>query len=69
MAHKRPDRLERAAIRWHGRLEFEASTLTMSESIFALTAITQLEHDPERVREVLRRFLHRAHPTSVKPMR
>jgi len=28
MARVRPDRLERAAIRWHGRLEIEATTLT-----------------------------------------
>jgi hypothetical protein len=31
IAAVRPDRLERAAVRWHGRLEVEASGLTLAE--------------------------------------
>jgi hypothetical protein len=38
IAQARPDRLEAAAIRWHGRLEIEARSLTLAESRFALTA-------------------------------
>src|SRR5262245_30287947 len=31
LARSRPDRLERAAIRWHGRLEVESQMLTIAE--------------------------------------
>jgi hypothetical protein len=37
-AKEKPERLERAALRWHGRLELEASMLTIEESQFALAA-------------------------------
>jgi hypothetical protein len=32
IARVQPDRLEPAAIRWHGRLEIEARSLTLAES-------------------------------------
>jgi len=34
--------LEHAAVRWHGRLELEASTMTLSESQLALAALASL---------------------------
>jgi hypothetical protein len=43
IAAQRPDRLERAAIRWHGRLEVELPMLTLAESRFALAALERLE--------------------------
>jgi hypothetical protein len=55
MAAVRPDRLERAAIRWHGRLEVEASTLTLAESRFALAALERLPADPQAA-DMLRRL-------------
>src|SRR5690349_23602477 len=32
IASQRPDRLDRAAVRWHGRPEVEVPTLTLAES-------------------------------------
>jgi hypothetical protein len=46
IAAQRPDRLERAAARWHGRLEVEAKALTLAESRFALAALERLPAEP-----------------------
>jgi hypothetical protein len=64
IAAQRPDRLERAVIRWHGRLEVEASALTLAESRFALAALERLPADP-RAADLLRTLLRRASPTSL----
>ena len=64
IAAQRPDRLERAAIRWHGRLEVEASALTLAESRFALAALERLPADP-RAADLLRKLLRQASPTTV----
>jgi hypothetical protein len=47
IAAQRPDRLERAAVRWHGRLEVELPMLTLAESRFALAALERLPDDEE----------------------
>jgi hypothetical protein len=60
----RPDRLERAAVRWHGRLEVEVPTLTLAESRFALAALERLPADPQ-AGDLLRRLLRRASPTTL----
>lgn len=65
IAHSRPDRLEAAAIRWHGRREIEAKSLTLAESRFALAALERLPRDPQVV-ESLRRLLHQASPTTLQ---
>jgi len=39
-AEQKPDKLERAAVRWHGRLETEAPLLTLAESQLALAALS-----------------------------
>jgi hypothetical protein len=39
LADVRPDKFDRAAIRWHGRLELEAPMLTLAESQLALSAL------------------------------
>jgi hypothetical protein len=65
IARVRPDRLEAAAIRWHGRLEIEAKSLTLAESRFALTALERLPRDPQLV-ESLRRLFRQASPTSLR---
>jgi hypothetical protein len=42
LAEVRPDRVEPAAIRWHGRLELKERALTMSEAQLALAALADL---------------------------
>lgn len=65
IAASRPDRLERAAIRWHGRLEVEATALTLAESRFALAALERLPADP-RAADLLRKLLRQASPTTLR---
>jgi hypothetical protein len=38
----KPEKLEQAALRWHGRLELEASAMTLAESQLALAALASL---------------------------
>jgi hypothetical protein len=64
IARARPDRLEPAAIRRHGRLEIEAKSLTLAGSRFALAALERLPRDPQLV-ESLRRLLRRATPATL----
>jgi uncharacterized protein with PIN domain len=66
IARQRPDRLERAAIRWHGRLEIEAQALTLAESRFALAALERMPADP-RTADLLRKLLRHASPTTLPP--
>jgi hypothetical protein len=42
LAELRPGRVERAAVRWHGRLEVEAPMLTLAASQLALGALASL---------------------------
>jgi hypothetical protein len=65
IASQRPDRLDRAAVRWHGRLEVEVPTLTRAESRFALAALERLPADPQAA-GMLRNLLRRASPTSIR---
>jgi len=62
MSRVRPDRIERAALRWHGRLELEATALTLAEAQFALAVLARLPADPEAIAS-LRKLLRRASPT------
>ena len=60
---ERPEKFPLAALRWHGRFELEARTLTLAESQLALSALIALgEGDAEAV-EVLRRLLRKVRPT------
>jgi hypothetical protein len=65
IAGQRPDRLERAAVRWHGRLEVELPMLTLAESRFALAALERLPADP-RAGDLLRKLLREASPTTLR---
>jgi hypothetical protein len=68
LAELKPERYEAAAVRWHGRLEFEAPTLTITESQFALAALAMLgDGHPEAV-ELLRPLLRKTRPTRVPPV-
>ena len=43
MAAKEDDRYERAALRWHARLEQEVPALTFEDSLIALSALAALD--------------------------
>ena len=66
LAELRPDRAERAAVRWHGRLEVEAATLTLAESQLALAALAALCAGERDAISILRSLLRRARPTLVR---
>jgi hypothetical protein len=50
----KPSKHPLAAIRWHGRLEPEATTLTLAESAYALAALTPLGEGDKGAVEVLK---------------
>jgi hypothetical protein len=65
LAELRPEKAERAAVRWHGRLETEATFLSLVESQLALAALGSLcagEGEGEAA-NLLRRLVRRAEPT------
>ena len=65
LAEQKPEKLERAAVRWHGRLETKATFLSLAESQLALAALASLCGGKRDVIEVLRRLLRRVRPTAV----
>ena len=68
LAELRPEKAGRAAVRWHGRLETEASFLTLAGSQLALAALASLcAGEPDAI-EVLRRLLRRVRPTIAQPV-
>ena len=69
VAELRPDRLEPAALRWHGRLELESQTLTLAESQLALAALASLRTGAADALPLLKRLLRRARPTLLGPIR
>jgi len=66
LAEPKPEKLERAAVRWHGRLETEATFLSLGESQLALAALASLCAGERDAVEVLRRLLRRVQPTLVR---
>jgi len=68
LAELKPEKLERAAVRWHGRLETEAPLLTLGESQLALAAIASLVGGERDAITVLRRLLRRVRPALVAPL-
>ena len=65
LAEVKPEKLERAAVRWHGRLETEATFLSLAESQLALAALGSLCAGERDAVDVLRQLLRRVRPTSV----
>ena len=65
LAEIKPEKLERAAVRWHGRLETEATFLSLPESQLALAALASLCAGERDAVVVLRRLLRRVRPTAV----
>jgi hypothetical protein len=62
----RPDKFDRAAVRWHGRLELESAVLTIAESELALAALGALRAGDKEATEILRQLLRRVRPTLVR---
>jgi hypothetical protein len=69
LSHARPDRFDRAAIRWHGRLELEAGTLTLAESQLALAALGSLRAGDQDAIATLHKLLRRVQPTVIRRIR
>src|SRR5437764_4177660 len=63
LAELKPAKLEQAALRWHGRLELEAQTLSLAESQLALAALASLCAGERDAISLLRRLLRRVKPT------
>lgn len=69
LADVRPDKFDRAAVRWHGRLEVEAPLMTLGESQLALAALASLRSGERDAAEILRRLLRRVQPTLLRGLR
>jgi hypothetical protein len=59
LAEVKPEKLEQAALRWHGRLELEASMMTLGESQLALAALASLCAGDREAIGLLRLLLRR----------
>lgn len=57
LAEVRPQKAERAAVRWHGRLETEATFLSLAESHLALAALGSLCAGEPEAADLLRRLV------------
>ena len=68
LADVRPDKFDRAAVRWHGRLELESAVLTIAESELALAALGVLRGGDKSGADVLRRLVRRVRPTLVREL-
>ena len=66
LAEAKPEKLEPAAVRWHGRLEVEAATMTLAESQLALAALASLCAGERDAVAILRRLVRRVRPTLVR---
>lgn len=69
LAEMKPEKVEPAALRWHGRLELEAAAITLAESQLALAALQSLCAGERDSVEILRRLVRRVRPTLVRQLR
>jgi hypothetical protein len=60
---ERPEKFPLAALRWHGRFELEARTLTLAESQLALSALVALGERDAGAVEILPQLLRKVRPT------
>jgi hypothetical protein len=65
LVEQKPEKLERAAVRWHGRLETEATFLAVAEAQLALAALASLCAGERDAIKILRQLLRRVRPTLV----
>jgi hypothetical protein len=63
LAEIKPEKLEAAVLRWHGRLEIEASVMSLAESQLALAALASLCAGEREAIGLLRQVLRRVKPT------
>jgi hypothetical protein len=63
LAEVKPTKLEQAALRCHGRLELEASVMSLAESQLALAALASLCAEEREAIDLLRKLLRRVRPT------
>jgi hypothetical protein len=66
LAEQKPERVERAAVRWLGRLCVESQLLTLREVQLALGALANLAVDRELSIALLKRPLRKARPTLTR---
>ena len=66
LADARPDKFDKAAVKWHGRLELESAVLTLAESQLALSALGALRAGDKDAIAILRRLLRRVRPTLLR---
>jgi hypothetical protein len=66
LAEVKPEKLEQAVLRWHGRLELEASVMTLAESQLALAALASLCAGEREAITILRGLLRRVRPTLIR---
>ena len=66
LAEVKPEKLEPAAARWHGRLEVEATSMTLAESQLALAALASLCAGERDAIAILRRLVRRVRPTLIR---
>jgi|SRR5581483_10815459 len=64
-ADVKSSKLEQAALRWHGRLELEASLMTLAESQLALAALASLCAGERGAVDLRRKLLRWVKPTAV----
>jgi hypothetical protein len=62
VAEARPAKFSLAALRWHGRFELEAPTLTLAESQLALSALVAIGEGNREAIDVLRGLLRKVRP-------
>jgi hypothetical protein len=62
LADERPAKYPLAALRWHGRFELEAATLTLAESQLALSALVAIGEGNREAVSVLRSLLRKVRP-------
>ena len=62
---EKPAKFPLAALRWHGRFELEATTLTLPESQFVLDALVAMGDGDAEAVDVLRRLLRKVRPTML----
>jgi hypothetical protein len=66
LAEERPVKYPLAALRWHGRLELEAPTLTLAESQLALSALAAIGEGSRETHAVLLGLLRKVRPTLLR---
>jgi hypothetical protein len=65
LSELKPAKAQLAALRWHGRLELEARSMTLEESRLALNALEMLCAGDREVVPILQRLSRRVEPLAI----